>query len=151
MTNIGTNKGYQMDVKKFIFAAFALFVFIFFYEWFVHAYALKGLYNLTPTTWRSYPEMEANMPLAIFFQFLFAVWTAFVFTRLYKHGGIKNGLKYGLYFGVFAALLTSNWYLWINVPSILGLYWFLFGLLEGLIAGLILGLVYNKGGSCQQC
>lgn len=133
-----------MNVKRYIGATIALFVFIFFYEWFVHGFLLMGMYRETATVWRDFAEMQAKMPLNMLFQFVFSAWTAFAFTQIYKKGGVANGLLFGLYFGVFAGLLTASWYLHLPVPAKLGWSWLVSGTIEGLGGGLILGAVYHN-------
>ena len=90
-----------MNLKRYLGAAFALFVFIFFYEWLVHGYLLLGMYHKTSTVWRDFAEMAAHMPLAMCFQLALAAWTAFVFTQIFKEGGVKIGLFFGgLFWGI---------------------------------------------------
>lgn len=133
-----------MNFKRYIGAALAQFAFIFFYEWFVHGHLLSGFYHETPQVWRPYDEMMANMPFGMGFQLVLSAWTAFVFTQLFKEGGVSNGLRFGLYFGVFAGLLAASWYLWLPVPAIVGWSWFASGIVEWLGGGFILGSIYHE-------
>lgn len=133
-----------MNVKRYLAAVIGLFIFIFLYEFLVHGVLLMNMYQATSTVWRNLAEMQANMPLAMGFQLAFSAWTAFVFTQLYKDGGLKNGLLFGLYFGVFAGILTASWYLHLPVPAVLGWSWFASGIVEGLGAGAVLGLIYHE-------
>jgi len=132
-----------MNLKRYLIATFALFVFIFLYEWLVHDIILMGMYKDTQNVWRDFSEMNAQLPLGMCVQFVLSAWAAFAFSKLYKDGGIKNGLRFGLFFGVFGAILTSSWYLWLPVPLKLGMSWFINGIVEGLGGGYILGLVYR--------
>lgn len=133
-----------MNLKRYIWATVALFVFIFFYEWLVHGVLLMDIYEQTPQVWRDFSQMEANMPIAMLFQLAFAGWTAFVFTRLFPDGGVSNGLWYGLYVGVFVSIITANWYLWLPVSSQLAWSWFAAGIVKGLGAGFIIGSIYRR-------
>jgi hypothetical protein len=133
-----------MNFRKYLLATFAMFVFVFLYEMGVHGFLLSGQYEKTASVWRSMAEMEADMPYGMLFQLLFSAWTAYVFTQLFKNGGIENGLRYGLYFGVFAGLLTASWYLVLPIPAQLGASWFVSSLIEGLGSGLILGAIYKR-------
>jgi hypothetical protein len=134
-----------MNIQRYIGATLALFAFFFFYEWFLNGFVLSPFYEETAAIWRPYDEMMANMSKTMIMQFLLAAWTAFVFTRFYqqKDAGIKQGLIFGLYFGVFAGLLTATWYLWLPVPATLGISWFFGGLVEVLGGGLVLGSIYQ--------
>ena len=117
-----------MNFRRYLLSAFALFAFIFLYELVVHGFVLMGMYEATADVWRDFAEMQANMPVAMCFQFALSAWTAFAFTQMYKEGGIKNGLVFGLFFGVFAGILTASWYLWLDVPAELGLSWLISGI-----------------------
>lgn len=133
-----------MNIKRYIGATLALFVFIFLYEGLVHGYLLMGLYEETAKVWRDFNEMMTDMPLAMCFQFALSVWSAFAFTQIYSEGGVANGLRFGLFFGVYAGILTASWYLWLPVPTTLGWSWFFSGIGEGLGGGVILGSIYHK-------
>ena len=133
-----------MNFRRYLLSAFALFAFIFLYELVVHGFVLMGMYEATADVWRDFAEMQANMPVAMCFQFALSAWTAFAFTQMYKEGGIKNGLVFGLFFGVFAGILTASWYLWLDVPAELGLSWLISGIGEGLGGGLVLGAIYHQ-------
>lgn len=133
-----------MNIKRFILAAIALFVFVFFYEWLVHGFLFTGLYEQSASVWRPMAQMMANMPLMIGIQIVLSIWLAFVFTQLFKTGGVVNGLFFGLYFGVFAGIMSGAWYGWLPVPALLGWAWFISGIVEGVLGGLILGAIYRK-------
>lgn len=133
-----------MNVPRYVLAAFALFVFIFLYEMLVHGFILMEVYESTADVWRDFAEMEANMPLAMCFQFALSAWSAFVFSQVYPNSGMKNGFIFGLFFGVFAGILTASWYLWLKVPAKLSLIWLMNGIVEGIGGGVVLGLVYRK-------
>lgn len=133
-----------MNVKRYIIAALAFFVFVFFYEWVLHGILLSGFYQQTSKIWREMAEMQANMPKGMGFQLVFAAWTTFIFTQIFPEGGLKNGSRFGLYFGVFAGILTASWYLWLPVPSVLGASWFVGSLIEGVVGGSIIGAIYRR-------
>lgn len=133
-----------MNTKRYIFAALAMFVFVFIYGWLVHGVLLMDFYLQSKGVWRDFKEMEDNFLLTCTYQLALSFWTAFVFTKLFPGGGFNNGITMGLYFGVFAGILTAAWYLWLPVPAPLGLGWFISGIGEGLGSGIILGLIYKK-------
>lgn len=131
-------------MKRFLGATFALFVFLFFYEWLVHGVWLIKTYETTPHLWRSMDEMTAHMPLSLLLKLVLSAWVSFVFVQLYPQGGVKSGLKFGLYFGVFAGILMGSPYLWLPISAELGLSWFGTGVVEWLLGGTILGTVYCR-------
>lgn len=132
-----------MNLQRYLLSTVAMFVFVFLYEIWVHGFVFIGMYEATAQVWRDFSVMEANMPLAMGFQLVLSAWTAFIFTQMYKEGGVKNGLLFGLFLGVFAGILMASWYLWLNVPVTFSLIWLVSSIGEGLGSGLILGLVYH--------
>lgn len=133
-----------MNFKRFLLGTLAVFAFFFLYEWLVHGNLLMSIYMQTPQVWRNFAEMEANLLLTILYQFALAAWVTFVFARLFPEGGIFNGLRLGIYLGVFAGILTASWYLWLPVSFSLVWDWLLAGIGEGVGAGLLLGLIYRR-------
>lgn len=135
---------HKIHLRRYIASALSLFAFVVIYEAVVHGYVLSGMYLATAHIWRNFAEMEAMTPLAIAFQFVFSAWIACIFSQIYKEGGVKRGCIFGLFMGVFAGILTASWYLWLDVPIMLALLWFVSALVEGLGGGFILGLIYHK-------
>lgn len=133
-----------MNVKRYLLAALALFVFMFFYEWLLHGLILKGMYHMTPKVWRHVEEMSGNMSKMIGFQIILSAWLTFIFTQVYKAGGASNGLRFGAYFGVFAGLLSASWYLWLPISAALAWSWFFGNIVQGLAGGWIIGSIYRK-------
>ncbi len=135
--------GEIMNHKRYFVATIGLFVFIFLYEMIIHGFILMKLYETTASTWRDFTEMEANMPLSICFQMAFSAWVTYIYSQFYKEGNIKDGLRFGLFLGGFAGILTASWYLWLPVPAQLGILWFIFAIFEGIGGGYVLGLLYR--------
>ena len=133
-----------MNFKRYLGATIALFVFVFLYEWLVHGYLLMDTYKETPKLWRDFAEMQSNMPLMMGIQLFLSAWMAFIFTQIFKEGGFGKGLLFGLYFGVFAAILTGSWYLWLPVSTKMGWSWLASGFAEWLGGGIVLGSVYRR-------
>lgn len=133
-----------MNPKRFLLATFAIFVFLFFYEFLLHGILLIKTYEETPVVWRKASEMEANIPLTLLSQFALAAWITYMFSQIYREGGIINGLRFGLFLGVFAGILTGSWYLVLPVAAKLGISWFAIWIAEGLGVGALLGLIYRQ-------
>lgn len=133
-----------MNVSKYLSSIIAVFIFIFIYELIIHGFLLNSIYRQTPEVWRTPAEMQANMPILMLFQLALSLVACFTFSQLFKEGGTKNGLVFGLYFGILMAILNSSWYLFLPVSTALGWGWFVTSLVEGLGIGLILGSIYRN-------
>ena len=133
-----------MNIKRFLFAFVALFLFMFGYETLIHGFLLKNVYLETPTIWRSYAQMMSYIPFNTIIMGLIALWLTFIFTRLFKEGGVKNGLRFGLYFGVLSGIQAAGAYYYLPISIMLAGYWFIAYVLESIIGGYLIGLIYRK-------
>lgn len=132
-----------MNIKRFLLAIVALFVYVYTFEFYVHGMLLANIYNETPNIWRSVDQMMAHMPFNIVIMALITIWVTFIFTRLFKDGGWKNGLCFGLYFGVLSGLQAAGAYYYLPITATLAGCWFLAYVAESLIGGMLIGLIYR--------
>ncbi len=132
-----------MNLQQYTFATTALTIFIVLYEALI-TFLLRGLYRTTAPLWRSTDQLWSSMPLILGTVVLFAAWTTFMFRNLYPGGGMVNGLRFGIYLGIFAGILTAAWYFWLPVPAKLGWSWLIVTIAEFICGGLVLGLAYRK-------
>jgi len=133
-----------MNIKRFVLAFFALFLFIFGYETLVHGFLLTSLYQKTPTLWRDYAQMISYAPFNTMIMGFIALWLTFIFTQLFKDGGIVNGMRFGLYFGVLSGIQAAGAYYYLPISQELAFYWFGVYVIESLIGGYLIGLIYKK-------
>lgn len=134
-----------MNVKRFFGAAIALFVFLFIYDWIVHGVLLMNTYMQTAQLWRPEMDMKAMMPLCLFLKVLFVLWLTYIFTQLYKNGGVKHGVQFGIYIGVLLGLSAASSYIWLPIPASLAWGWLFSNVIMGIAGGAILGAIYRKG------
>ena len=133
-----------MNVKRYLIATVALFVFLCLYGMLVHGMLLSGMYEASAQIWRDYTEMQALAPFRFIFQIVLAAWAVLAFSQFYKKGGVKHGLLFGLFFGVFAGILAAMKYLWLPISGALCVSWFIANTVEWVLGGLILGYIYRK-------
>jgi len=133
-----------MNIKRFVAAFVVLFIFIFAYESFVHGILLTHIYNETPSIWRNYNQMIAYMPFNIGIMVLLAGWISFIFAHLFRDGGWRNGLRFGVYFGVLSGIQALGAYYYLPISLALAGYWFIAYLVESLIGGFLIGFIYRK-------
>lgn len=133
-----------MNVKRYIFAAVVLFLFMFGYEALVHGFLLKNTYSETASIWRSYDQMMAYAPFSMGIKVLISLWFTFIFTRFYKEGGWKNGLLFGVYLGILSGIQAAGAYYYLPISAMLAIYWLLAYLIESVIGGFLIGLIYRR-------
>jgi MFS family permease len=137
-----------MNVKRYVMAALAAFVFLQAFEFLWHGLLLHDLYyEPTKQLWRPESEMGAFFPVAVAVGLLFAAVVAFIFTRHYENRGPGEGLRFGLYIGLLIGLVMFGFYPYLPIPLGLAVLWFVGGVIEGVGMGLVLALVYRAESS----
>ena len=70
---------------------------------------------------------------------------AFIFSKGYEGKGIAEGVRYGLYIGIWMSVgMAYGTYAMIAIPYSLALQWFLYGVVEYILAGIVLALVFKS-------
>jgi hypothetical protein len=133
-----------MNVKRYLAASAATFVFIFVFEFLWHGQLLGGLYQATQSLWRPETEMGTYFPLIPLYQALLALVIVFLFTRHYEGKGIGEGVRFGCTIGALLGILSASMYVFMPVPGVLALGWFVGWFLGGLGSGMIASLVYRR-------
>ncbi len=131
-----------MNKQRYVISVLVTFVFVFLYEFLVHGYLLMDLYTQTKELWR--PEEEYKMPVMFMSQFGFSAILAYIFTLNYEGKGVGEGIRFGLYIGMFLGAIEIGKYSYMPIPIILMLSWVLTSLLLGLGSGVVLSLVYKR-------
>ena len=123
-------------MRKVVLNTIVLFVIALLWNGFVHLVILKGFMPIVSQVRR--PDFDQiawlSLPLTFMLVLLFSIGTkAFV-----KGGTYREGLLFGLYFGVVAGVLVNlNQYLLYPIPGYIQLTWFWFGMAEFLAYSLV--------------
>ncbi len=133
-----------MNTQRFVLAGIAAFAAMMVFNFLWHGVLLEGQYMATMSLWRPQDQMGAYFPWAAGTTLLLGFVLAFLFTRHYEAKGIGEGARFGLYTGLIIGLMAFNSYPYIAIPLILGVGWFVGGLLQGIVAGVALSLVYKQ-------
>lgn len=91
-----------MDMKKFLFAAVGVFVFVFLYEFLVHGFLMISQYEQTAAVWR--PQAESSMGIMLLSQFLFGVAIAFFYPIVGPDTECKKAIPFGIGLGLVMAM-----------------------------------------------
>ncbi len=136
-----------MNKKRWVLASLAVFVAVMVLEFIFNNYCLKAAYMEVAHLWRPEAEMMKLMPL--YWAATFVV--SFIFVYIYAKGyegkgcGICEGLRFGLWFGLFVNLsMVAITYATMPITVRLARDWFVTGMTEYLIAGAVVGMIYKK-------
>ncbi len=109
----------------------------------IHGVILKSAYEATQSVWR--PDMTSLMWIYHVLAIIGAFFFTFVFSKGYEGKGISEGVRYGLYIGIWMSSgMAYGSYAMISIPYSLALQWFLYGVIEYIIYGILLAVVYGK-------
>lgn len=129
--------------KKFWIGFVVVFVAMEIVMFLIHGVILASSYEATKDVWR--PDMESLMWIYHVLALIGSFFFTFIFSKGYEGKGIAEGVRYGLYIGIWMASgMAYGSYSMINIPYSLALQWFIYGVIEYIIYGVILALVYGK-------
>ncbi|MCI0400230.1 MAG: hypothetical protein L0Y67_05145 [Gammaproteobacteria bacterium] len=132
-----------MNMKRFVIACGAVFIFIFVYEWLFHGVLLRELYAQMPTLWRAEAEMHGYFHWLVIGQLWLAVLFCLIFVKGYENKGLAEGVRYGLLIGLLFIGPDMIFYAVQPLPAKLIVDWSIGGLLEMIIGGVIVAAIYR--------
>lgn len=71
------------------------------------------------------------------------IWITFIFTRLFKIGGWKNGFQFGIYLGVFSGIQAAGAYYYLPIIATLAVAWFIASVIECLLGAVLISTIYR--------
>ena len=135
-----------MHTKKFWITLVVVFVVMEVLNFLIHGVMLAETYASEPlkSLFRSKEEMEGMMWIMWLMDIVFAYFFCFFFAKGYENKGIGEGLRFGLYIGLFYSM-TFAYSSYAIYPLTYGivLQWFLYGLVVSLIMGVVASLLYK--------
>ena len=130
-----------MNMKRFPLAAIGAFVFVFVYEFLVHGFLMKSLYEETASVWR--PQEESNMVAMFLSQLLFGAALAFFYPIVGPDTDCKKGIPFGIGLGLVMAMPEIASYCYLPIPLTISLLWALITFGKALGATYIVSKIYN--------
>jgi hypothetical protein len=135
-----------MNTKRFWLAVVAVIVLLFITDWIVHGGILLSTYESegVKEAFRTMDDMQSKMWITYVLYIVWAYFFTFIFVKGYENKGIMEGVKFGVYIGLFYSFVSSygNYTLY-PVPYSLALQWFIFGLIQCVIFGIAVALIYK--------
>ena len=134
--------------KKVWIGFVAVFVTLEVLDFLIHGVILAPTYASLQSLWR--PNMNDLMWVMHIVSIIGSFFFAFIFSKGYEGKGLTEGLRYGLYIGLWMSTgFAYGTYAMIAIPYSLALQWFLYGIVEYVIAGGVLAMVFASGAKQQ--
>lgn len=131
-------------IPRLLLCAIVGFVFIFAFDFVLHAQILAGTYKQAPQLWRTDADMQTYLGYGMLMQFLTAFLLAAIYSKGHEGKGIGEGLRYGLLIGLLLGICGAAALAYMPIPVELAQAWFAGGLAEGLGLGVIYSLLYTS-------
>ena len=133
-------------MKGMLLGGIAAFVFVFLFEFAVHGFLMKGMYEATMNVWR--PQAESSMPVMFLSQFLFAIAVAFFYPIIGSDKECKKAIPFGIGLGLVMAMPQIASYSYLPIPISISLAWAAASFVKAFGSAFVVAKVFNKFGGC---
>lgn len=135
-----------MNKSKFWISFIVVFVLLEITSYIIHVVLLGRTYQSEEVKYafRTMEEMNAKMWIMWLMDLVWAFFFTFFFVKGYENKGIMEGLRFGIYMGLFVSMVISyQSYVVYPIPYTLAFQWFIYGLIQCLILGLAAASIYK--------
>lgn len=130
-------------MKKVWLGFVVVFILMVICSYIVNSLILASTYQSLQNLWR--PDMMSKMWIFYLVMLFQAFFFSFIFSKGYEGKGIAEGVRYGLYIGIWMSVgMAYATYAMIAIPYSMALQWFIYGVIEYVIYGIALALVFGK-------
>lgn len=135
-----------MNQKKFWIAFIVIFIVYEVTNFLVHAVILGPAYQSeeAQALFRPMEVLESTQWLRLFTELVWSFFFTFIFVKGYENKGIMEGVKFGIYIGLFYSFVWAYQSYWMYpLPYSLAFQWFIFGLIQCVILGVLAAVIYK--------
>jgi len=135
-----------MNWKKFWPAAILVYLAYAATTYVIHTVILSSYYMKPEVmkAWRPEAEMNAYSWVRFVTMAVFAFFFTFIFAKGHERKGVVEGIRYGIYIGLFTFFVTSfDQFIIYPIPYAVVWYWIIAGLIQSVLMGIIAALVYK--------
>jgi hypothetical protein len=130
-------------MKKVLIGFVVVFVAMIVMSYIVDYLLLGSTYESLKNIWR--PDMNSMTWIYYIIMLVGSFFFSFIFSKGYEGKGIMEGVRYGLYIGIWMSIgMAYGTYAMIAIPHSLALQWFIYGVVQYMIYGVLLALVFGK-------
>jgi hypothetical protein len=133
-------------MKGMLLGGLAAFLFVFLFEFVVHGFLMKGMYEATVSVWR--PPAESSMVVMLLSQFLFAISVAFFYPIVGPDKDCKKAGPFGFGLGLVMAMPQIATYSYLPIPISISLLWAATSFVKAFGSAFIVAKIFNKYGGC---
>ncbi|MCL6097243.1 MAG: hypothetical protein M1391_01545 [Bacteroidetes bacterium] len=135
-----------MNVKKLIIAFVVVFILLEATNYLVNMVILSSTYSNPEISkiFRPMAEMDAKMWMMWIADLVYSFFFVFIFVKGYENKGIMEGVRYGIYIGIFIQFMAAvAQHVVYPLPASLAVQWFIYGLIESVIFGVAAAMIYK--------
>ena len=135
-----------MNTKKLLIAFVVVFIVLELTNYLIHMVLLSSTYaeEAVKVIFRPEEEMMSKMWIGYIVDIVWSFFFTYIFIKGYENKGIVEGLKYGLYIGLFYMFgMAYGSYVVYPLPYSLVLQWFIYGMIQCLFLGVVVAALYK--------
>jgi magnesium-transporting ATPase (P-type) len=135
-----------MNKSRFWITFVVVFVLLELTSYIIHVVLLGPAYQTEEIKYafRTMEEMNSRMWIMWLMDLVWAFFFTFFFVKGYENKGILEGLRFGIYIGLFVSMVISyQSYVVYPIPYSLAFQWFLYGFIQCVILGLATASIYK--------
>ena len=135
-----------MNTKRFIIAFVVVFVVLEVTNYIIYMGILHSAFSsdIYRNIFRPEEEMNGMMWISLLMDLIWSYFFAFFFVKGYENKGWMEGLRFGVYMGIFYMLVISvQFYVMLPIEFGLVLQMFIYSFIQVLILGVVTSLIYR--------
>ena len=135
-----------MFTKKFFLTVILVFVTLEVTNYIIYQLIMAPTFQDHELTkaFRPEGEMAGKMWIAFLMDLVWSFFFVFFFSKGYENRGIMEGVRFGIYIGLFYSMVVSyQSYVFYPLPYSFVLSMFLWGVLQCIICGIVAALVFK--------
>ena len=135
-----------MNTKKFIIAFAVVFVTLEITNYIIYMRILGSAFmnDMYKNVFRTEEDMSSKMWIMYLMDLIWSYFFVFFFVKGFENKGWKEGLRFGVYIGIFYMLVASfQFYAMFPLEFGLVVQMFIYSFIQALILGIVTALIYK--------